>query len=87
MPVQEQRIIFAGRQLVEERTLSAYGIDAGLTLHMVGRLRGCDFCCGKDKYYLEVTLTVEDNNGGDNGGGNHAGQSGDVLQRRLEDNR
>eukprot|EP01083_Nonionella_stella_P145482 455998_1 len=39
-PVDQQRLIFAGKQMDDHKTLKSYGVDQDATVHLVLRLRG-----------------------------------------------
>lgn len=41
IPADQQRIIFAGQQLKDDKTLAFYRVHAGTSLHLVLKLCGC----------------------------------------------
>lgn len=69
IPVDQQRLIHAGMQLVDDTTLGEYGIAPGSRLDLVLRLRGGmhhpssgreDYSCMEDEEQMEIELMLDE---------------------------
>jgi hypothetical protein len=76
-PVDRQRLVLNGKLLVDDRTLSAYNIGKGSTLHLVPRLRGGGESASQelpDSKSRDTSFTIKYR---------HYGQDGDLAPNLL----
>ncbi|CAG7881645.1 unnamed protein product [Brassica rapa] len=83
IPVNEQRVIYKGKQLQDERSLSYYSIAQDSSLHLVGRMRSTDHpvaCRVVDDIMYIVSLM---HRGGGGGGENNNLPRGMSINEKL----
>ncbi|CAJ1086016.1 NEDD8 [Xyrichtys novacula] len=56
IPPQQQRLIYSGKQMNDEKTAADYKIQGGSVLHLVLALRGGQTLCSSRSPYSELAL-------------------------------